>query len=323
MNRSNTNSPASPDHIVAQPVFHAMKNSTSLHQASKNVNVMQCFTRDGLTQVIADIAIIEEPLLVSLSFIDAKTQQQKTSDLTVMMRTPGDDLALIQGLLFSEQIITNITDIIAITPFDEPVESEVEDDVGSKQMNHFEVKLAPYIIFDQQKHARNFASQSSCGLCGKSSIQALALATNATLDTSTCWLSCDDIINYAQALTTKQPLFAQTGGVHGAGYIANKQWHYVFEDVGRHNAVDKVIGSLLANNSFAEQSILVLSGRVSFELIQKAIVAGIAVIIAIGAPSSLAISTAIQFNITLIGFTKAQQFNVYSGQERIALNARC
>ena len=108
--------------------------------------------------------------------------------------------------------------------------------------------------------------------------------------------------------------------MHGAGYIENNQWICVYEDVGRHNAVDKVIGHLIINKKMTEKSILVLSGRISFELIQKAITAAIPVIVAIGAPSSLAISAAIQFNITLIGFTKNNQFNVYHGNHRIDYN---
>jgi len=273
--------------------------------ALKTVNQRQYVVENNHSDIIQDHVVIEEPLLISLTFINNKSQRQSI-DLTVIMRTPGFDEELIVGFLFSEHIITFHNDIVSM---------KLYDDVGST--NHIEVVLADHISVDWQSVSRNFPSQSSCGICGKSSLNALSLKSNLPVDAKTSWLKTSEITQHAHQLKNHQPLFNATGGVHGAAYIAQNEWLCVYEDVGRHNAVDKIIGDLCLSDRFASQSILVLSGRVSFELIQKAITSGIAVIIAIGAPSSLAVSAAIQFNITLIGFTKETQFNVYSGNQRI------
>lgn len=253
-----------------------------------------------------DYAIIEEPLLISLSFLNKDSNAYQTTDLTVIMRTPDHDKALITGFLFNEQIIKSIHDIVNITPPDEDINN-----------NHLIVKLAPRVQPDWQKITRSFPSQSSCGICGKTSLNGLAIKTDSVIDNTDLWLKSNNIIEIAKALNSHQPLFNLSGAVHGAAYISDNQWVCVYEDVGRHNAVDKVIGDVFLQEKMTTQSILVLSGRVSFELMQKAINAAIPVIIAIGAPSSLAISAAIQFNITLIGFTKNNKFNVYHGNNRI------
>ncbi len=255
---------------------------------------------------IEDYVIIEEPLLISLYYLDADSNDYKTTDLTVVMRTPGKDTQLIIGFLFNEQVINSEKDILNIKINDE-----------SQNNNHVIVKLAESVKPNWQKITRAFASQSSCGICGKTSLNSLAISIESIINNENAWLKSADIITLANDLKSHQPLFQQTGGVHGAGYVVNNKLRCVYEDVGRHNAVDKVIGDIIINNKHDEKSILVLSGRISFELMQKAITAAIPVIVAIGAPSSLAISAAIQFNITLIGFTKNNQFNVYHGNHRI------
>ena len=262
---------------------------------------------DKSHNAIEDVAIIEEPLLISLHFFDTGLLTYKTTELTLIMRTPGDDDALITGFLFNEQIITSVHDILSIKFSDE-----------AQNNNHRMIKLKSTVSIDWKKVTRSFPSQSSCGICGKTSLNALSLKTEHSIDNSEHWLKADRIIQFAQDLKNHQPLFKESGSAHGAGYITDNKWICVYEDVGRHNAVDKVVGHILNNNLFSKKSILVLSGRVSFELIQKAVTASIPVIIAIGAPSSLAISAAIQFNITLIGFTKKNQFNVYHGNHRIS-----
>jgi FdhD protein len=279
---------------------------TTKTNALKAVNKRRFFDDDNSPTVSVDHVIIEEPLLISLNFVN--TNQQSTSiDLTMIMRTPGFDKELVIGFLFSEHIITRYQDVLSF---------DVYDVDNSK--NHVDVTLAKHVQLDLEKITRNFTSQSSCGICGKSSLKALALHSQLPMDDSaTGWLKKTDIIAYAKDLKSRQPLFSSTGGVHGAGYVVNKKWLCVHEDVGRHNAVDKIIGDICLTNNFSSLSVLVLSGRVSFELMQKAITAGISVVIAIGAPSSLAVSAAIQFNITLIGFTKENQFNVYSASHRV------
>ncbi|WP_440875967.1 formate dehydrogenase accessory sulfurtransferase FdhD [Thalassotalea sp. PLHSN55] len=303
-----------------------MKTSISALTASptKQLNTLK-YTRQGTYCAVQDTVIVEEPLLVSMTFFDNASKQWLTRDLTVMMRTPGDDQLLVMGLLFSENIITSQHHVCSIRYYDQDSSHQNNQNKPHNSYNqsspntnnHIEIKLIADVDVNWQAIQRTFASQSSCGICGKSSLQALALASNRAIDESNAWLSCLDIIEFSKQLSARQQLFNLTGSVHGAGLIANKKWQGVFEDVGRHNAVDKVIGKLMQTDSFAKQSILVLSGRVSFELMQKAIMAGIAVVIAIGAPSSLAITAARQFNVTLVGFTKAEQFNVYSAHQRI------
>ena len=295
-----------------------MKNTAPInilnHHSVAKINKLQSTVNNNILKAVQDVVITEAPLLVSLTYYSSHSNLWQTFDLTLMMRTPDHDEELVYGLLFSERIINSSADITSITYFEDTDHKE-----GSSE-NHIEVILAKHVKIDKKKATRNFSSQSSCGICGKNSLRALALRTNFSIDNSINWLNKSDITKYGDQLTSMQPLFKQTGGVHGAGYISDNNWQCVYEDVGRHNAVDKVLGSLLKQSSFVARSILILSGRVSFELMQKAIVAGIPVVIAMGAPSSLAISAAQQFNITLIGFTQPYRFNVYSAQERIRLN---
>lgn len=253
-----------------------------------------------------DYVAIEEPILITLRYFDIATRHYKEKNLTVIMRTPGSDNELIIGFLFNEKIINTKKDVISI---------KINDD--SQNNNHVIVELTQQVDIDWEKITRSFASQSSCGICGKTSLNSLVLKANKDIDNTHTWLSRNNITTLISQLQQYQPLFKQSGGVQGAGYVVNNEWLCVYEDVGRHNAVDKVIGDLVLNNRMINKSILILSGRISFEIMQKAITAAIPVIIAIGAPSSLAISAAIQFNITLIGFTRDNQFNVYHGNQRI------
>jgi len=278
-----------------------------MHSGLKKINQRQF--ANNTHSAVEDIVIIEEPLLISLCFFNHQLASYQTTDLTVIMRTPDNDKLLVAGFLFNEQIIKNQHDIISIIAPDEAINN-----------NQLIVTLAKSVQPNWQKITRTFASQSSCGICGKTSLNGLAIQINNRIDDAELWLTSNNIIAIARALNSHQPLFTASGAVHGAGYISDNQWLCVYEDVGRHNAVDKVIGDIFLNNKMTPQSILVLSGRVSFELMQKAITAAIPVVIAIGAPSSLAISAAIQFNITLIGFTKNNKFNVYHGNQRINYN---
>jgi len=221
---------------------------------------------------------------------------------TITMRTPGDDIDLAIGLLFSEGQIQTSNDIASFE-FEQP--------------NQLVLSYNPDCQPDLTAHQRQLVSHSSCGLCGKTSLQALELKQHHQPDTTANWLDAQKIGQLPDKLRQNQTLFEQTGGVHGAALFDNNYQLLVQkEDVGRHNAVDKIIGhQLQAKNN--QGCILLLSGRVSFELVQKAVMAGYAVLIAVGAPSSLAIDAAKRFDITLIGFTKANSFNVYHGHWRI------
>lgn len=251
-----------------------------------------------------DIVAIEEPLLVTLCYFEQQTSSYQSIKLTLMMRTPGNDKQLVTGLLFAENIIACANDIESIL-------------VTENDGNQVEVTLSTKVSFDKSQITQALTAHSSCGLCGKNTLNALALKTNNRMNNDENWLSAQQITRYCQFLSQQQPLFEQTGGVHGASYMNEDNCLAAFEDVGRHNAVDKLIGYLLSNNKFTDHGVLVLSGRISYELMQKVIVAGVSVVVALGAPSSLAISAAKQFNVTLIGFVKNTQFNVYHGNHRI------
>ncbi len=278
-----------------------------MNTAIKTINQLQYATELPSPKAAHDLVITEEPLLISLTYYDECTQLMTSSKLTLVMRTPGNDKILVLGLLFSEGIIKTTDDVDDIT---------IQEDDASE--NHIEVTLKPHVSVPWDSVSRHFTSQSSCGICGKNSLKALSLKSNHPVENSSNWLTSTHVSALIDDLKLHQPLFESTGAVHGAGYWANNKWLSVHEDVGRHNAVDKVIGELLSQQKFYNKAVLILSGRVSFELMQKAIMASIPIVIAVGAPSSLAISAAQQFNITLIGFTKARQFNVYSGNHRIS-----
>ena len=274
--------------------------------ATKTVAKLQYRLECLSSRLSNDDVIIEEPLQINLIWFNTKKAYYQHDELAVIMRTPGNDIELIVGFLFSEGVITNNADIISIC---------VAND--SPTNNILEVELAKSVLLDWTLLTRSFTSQSSCGVCGKTSIKSLALKSHKALNNNSQWLSIAAIPEYCQTLTSKQDLFISTGGVHAAGLINNNQWLSVQEDIGRHNAVDKIIGDIVLNNHVLEEAILLLTGRISFELMQKAVMVGISVVIAVGAPSSLAVDVAKQFDITLIGFTKNKQFNVYHGDYRL------
>jgi len=256
----------------------------------------------------ADQLAIEEPLQISLHWRDRQSGQEKSQEWSLTMRTPGDDIALVTGLLLTQQVVTEVCQITSIAP---------ADDQLRHAGNHLLVTLAEGVEPDWQVLSRSYMSQSSCGICGLTSMRALSLRQEYELDKASGWLNAEQVIQMPQLLRASQPLFGHTGAVHGAGYFTDNHLVAVAEDVGRHNAVDKLIGHINRNHLWAAQGVLVLSGRVSFELMQKAVIGGIPVIVAVGAPSSLAIDMARQFDLTLIGFTKTHQFNVYHGQWRL------
>ena len=286
--------------------------------AKKSINITK-YSLDSLQAKVSwhmtpDVVVSEQPLQIILHWYSEQQWHQR--ELSMTMRTPGDDKILVVGFLLSQQIITAISDIQSIKLDEE---------------NVAEVKLSPLVQVDWQQLSRTFVSHSGCGICGQSQLKSLALNYSAFSSSSNSssqgvWLSAQQIISLPALLAKQQTIFAKTGGCHGAGIWCNEQF-LVCEDVGRHNAVDKVIGRLLqlrqqvrSSPQMEEQRILVLSGRVSFELVQKAIAGKIAIIVAVGAPSDLAVATAKQFNMTLIGFVKPMSFNVYCGQDRIIHN---
>ena len=252
--------------------------------------------------VSEDAVIREEPLNIVIHWVCKKTQQNLEKNFMVTMRTPGQDALLVTGLLLSYAIIQHQAQIKTIE---------------NEELNQCDVYLREDIEFDWKSLTRQFVSHSGCGICGASDVKKLALSFAMDIDETAQWLSLDKVLSFQSQLREKQSLFSITGGVHSAGLFTLNNCLSVHEDVGRHNAVDKVIGDVLSKDLLSKQNILMLSGRVSFELMQKAVAAKIAVVVAIGAPSSLAVAVAKQFNITLIGFVSEHTCNVYHGDFRL------
>ncbi|WGY45085.1 formate dehydrogenase accessory sulfurtransferase FdhD [Vibrio sp. ABG19] len=268
----------------------------------------QRFDHETGLHIEHDPLAIEEPLQISLQWQDPDSKKRHSEEWSVTMRTPGDDAHLIRGLLYSQQVIMHFDQILAI---------ELADDEACNAENHWLVTLDHAQAHAMDNQTRRYISQSSCGVCGVTSMRALSLQREISVDNSVEWLDVATVSAMPELLSAQQPLFAATGAVHGAGYFADGKLIAVAEDVGRHNAVDKLIGRLMHQQLLQPQGILVLSGRVSFELMQKAAIAGIAVVVAVGAPSRLAVDMARQFDMTLIGFTKRHRFNIYHGHTRL------
>ncbi|TQV88147.1 formate dehydrogenase accessory sulfurtransferase FdhD [Aliikangiella coralliicola] len=273
--------------------------------SKSQVEVNRFKVKAQLMQLESDPIAVEEPLQISL------VQNNKSEIFSLTMRTPGHDKELVYGLLFSEGIIENSDDV-------ERLESQLHE--GERQINQQEVILAEDISIEWSRFGRSYASYSGCGLCGKTSLQALELKQSRALKPIKSKID-NGLIRRLKALLAEQPLFSQTGGVHAAGLVYEKQGELIlsktpfFEDVGRHNALDKLIGHELLANDLNQAGLLLLSGRIGFELVQKAIMAGYSTIVALGAPSNLAIQAANQFNVALIGFAKDQSFNLYTADK--------
>jgi FdhD protein len=225
------------------------------------------------------------------------------------MRTPGEDFDLVAGFLHGEGVISRAEDLTEMTYCR-------GDD--AQEYNVVEARLAAEVPFDLERLRRNFYATSSCGVCGKASLDALEAVGCRVLPDG---LALDALLvpELPDRLRAAQAVFARTGGLHAAGlFDASGELRAAREDVGRHNAVDKVLGSaLLARTLPGSDLILVVSGRASFELVQKAVMAGVPALVAVGAPSSLAVDLAGRFAQTLIGFARDGAFNVYAGEQRL------
>jgi FdhD protein len=253
-----------------------------------------------------DQLAVEEPLELQMSWGNADNRVHKS--ISVTMRTPGHDRELAAGFLFTEGIIKNIYDIKFI-------KQEAPD------TNKVLVALQDHVGPNLQKTERNFYTSSSCGVCGKSSIAAIKTVSIYHDVPDTMCLRAGMLYNIHAIVRERQTIFGSTGGLH-ASALFDLQGNFITlrEDVGRHNALDKLIGAALLDQQLPlANTILLLSGRAGFELIQKALMAGIKIIAAVGAPSSLAVELAKESNITLIGFLRDERFNIYSGEQRIIM----
>lgn len=252
--------------------------------------------------VASDFAAIEEPLEISITLKSAQPEICN-KNISITMRTPGADKDLALGFLFTEGIINSF--------------SQIENVIQST--NNINIQLKNSSALDLSKLERHFYTSSSCGVCGKSSIVAIKTVRQIKVDITTFTVPKATIYSLPLKLREQQKVFETTGGLHAAAlFNQNGNLSILREDVGRHNALDKLIGAALQENTIPlSNQLLLLSGRISFELVQKAAMAGIQFIMAIGAPSSLAIELAKEFNITLIGFLNTERFNIYTGEEKV------
>jgi FdhD protein len=257
-----------------------------------------------------DALAIEEPLEIRLEYI--LNGEPKVQNVSVTMRTPGNDAELAAGFLFTEGIIKNTNEIGNI--------DHCFIACAENKENVILVKLKEGVIPNLQNSDRNFYTTSSCGVCGKGSIDAIRTVGSFTRqEKSTIFLNSELLHQLPAILRFRQQVFAETGGLHASAlFSVDAELLIVREDVGRHNALDKMIGASLMKNWLPlNNHILLLSGRASFELIQKAVMAGIKIIAAVGAPSSLAVELAAEFDVTLVGFLRNQGFNIYTAGHRI------
>jgi FdhD protein len=257
----------------------------------------------GITLPIVDSVSVEEPLEIQM--VSGKKENRSTSSISVTMRTPGNDSELAVGFLLTEGLLQGEGNLL---------------EVDSVSDNIIKLHLDYSLKIDIQSLSRNFYTTSSCGVCGKASIDAIKVPSKKLEDK----LTVDSTIlkGLSGSLFDAQENFQSTGGLHASALFDTAgNLMALREDVGRHNALDKLIGNqFLQKNVPINDSILLVSGRASFELVQKAAVAGIPIMAAIGAPSNLAVELAQERGITLIGFLKSDRFNIYTHPKRIKLN---
>ena len=253
---------------------------------------------------------IEEPLEIIIKYNDKGIWVEKTISIT--MRTPGDDEDLVRGFLFNEKVIEKIDYIEKIEITGVPTEQ-----YGLKNKIIVTINNSKNIDIDKIK--RNFLTNSSCGVCGKTSLDSLEIIKKDKILKSIPKITKETIMSSPDKLRQNQSEFSKTGGIHASGlFTAKGDIVAIKEDVGRHNALDKLIGHALDQKLLnTNTQFLTCSGRLNFDLVQKALMANIGVLIGVGAPTSLAIDLANRFDMTLVGFVKGDSFNIYSSSERI------
>lgn len=276
--------------------------------SSKTVDISR--VSGDQSQSESDDVAVEEPLEIQLSSPTVEGSAAKSISIT--MRTPGDDDVLALGFLLTEGIIESAEQVLSVAHRGEP-------DPDTDFQNIIRVELRPDVAVDLGKLERHFYTTSSCGVCGKTSLEALRVTGQSSLAGCTDKFERDLIVSMPQRVREQQRVFTKTGGLHAAAVFDSQgEIVVVKEDVGRHNATDKAIGALLQAGALPGHYYgLLVSGRASFELMQKTLVAGIPLLAAVGAPSSLAVQTAKEFDMTLVGFLRDAKFNIYAGPDRI------
>lgn len=266
--------------------------------------------RDGARSRDRDVLVVEEPMEIRVAWVDAATGERRMEPLAVTMRTPGNDFELVAGFLHGEGVVRAPDDLMELT--------YCKGTEGGQEYNTVEARLRPGVPFDLERMRRNVYATSSCGVCGKASLDAVDAAGCETLPPGP-EIRAALLPTLPDRLRDRQEAFDRTGGLHAAGlFRPSGACLGVHEDVGRHNAVDKVLGeAFLARALPRRDALLVVSGRASFELVQKAVMAGVPALVAVGAPSTLAVDLARRFGQTLVGFARDGGFNVYAGEERV------
>ncbi|MFL1380066.1 formate dehydrogenase accessory sulfurtransferase FdhD [Nocardiopsis protaetiae] len=261
--------------------------------------------REGVESERVDTLVVEEPLEIRLD----------GSPLSITMRTPGSDFDLAAGFLVSEGVVSEASQLTAIRY----CAGATED--GSNTFNVLDVSLAPGVPRPDTSLERNFYTSSSCGLCGKASLDAVRTKARWPVTDDGLRIDVPTLTALPDRLREAQRVFDRTGGLHAAGlFTAAGELLALREDVGRHNAVDKLVGWALRSGRLPlRETVLMVSGRASFELVQKAWMAGIPVMAAVSAPSSLAVELAAEAGMTLVGFLRGTSMNVYSGRDRVLL----
>ena len=259
---------------------------------------------------VEDLVSIEEPLEISLKYKEKDNWVEQT--LSITMRTPGNDEDLVRGFLFNEQIVKSLNDIDSIESYGDKVgQYKIQNKILATLNNSENVNIS--------KIKRDFLTNSSCGVCGKSSLDALEIIKTTKTNASEPKISKDVIIQSPDILREGQSEFSKTGGIHASGlFNSDGKLIALREDVGRHNALDKLIGCALEKNQFdPKDQFITCSGRLNFELVQKVLMTDIGIMIGVGAPTSLAIDLANKFDITLVGFVKRDSFNIYTNNKKV------
>ena len=270
-----------------------------LHPAISYTRITR--VQDRIVTDTEDALAAEEPLEIRL--LHGPLQQREQRSITVTMRTPGDDTELASGFLFTEGIISKATDITDI---------KYADNIATVTLHENTIPVL-------QSAQRNFFANSGCGVCGKTELDAIYAPVGVS--TGSTEYKAAILVQLPELLREQQSVFEDTGGLHAAALFNDEGKMIVMrEDIGRHNAVDKLVGAALTKSLFPlDKYTLLLSGRAGFELIQKAAMAGIKIIAAIGAPSSMAVRMAQEWDLTLVGFLRQHRFNIYTGEQRIVV----
>lgn len=270
-------------------------------QRVRSVDLTQVLEwNDGKLRRVPDSLVGEEPLEIRVG----------DHPLTVTMHTPGNDLELAAGFLFTEGLIQRREQILSL--------DHVSEAEGAARDNSVRVELDGTVALELERTQRNFFAGSSCGICGKASIDSIR-SRLLTPPSANFRFDPETLVRLPDVLRDSQAIFGRTGGLHGAALFNNRGELIISrEDVGRHNAVDKVVGwALLEDRLPLSEAILLVSGRGGFEIVQKAIMAGVPVVASVSAPSSLAVRLARELRLTLIGFLRGRRFVVYSGEDRL------